>query len=277
MRGPTLAAALSLAFALQAAAQTGLPSIGAGRTVGGARPGGLIQGGPGRVTRPGPPVRPTPPSQIRPGIPDARLGAGGVRPNTGNIVYPGTPGANQGVGNILSPGLPSLPPIPSLQPIPSVVQPARPSIQEIDRPSGRERGRGVRGYAGAYPIYGVYSYPLVPNVIAVTGSTITRSGSGYVVTVGGEPAPQAERAAPKAAPVESSIVELPDADQLEPDYWLIALQGGLIYAVSEYVVEGRALRFTTLQGDEYVIPLGELDIDFTTKLNRDRGVEIDLE
>lgn len=277
MRGLTLSVALLLALASQAPAQIGVPSIGIGRSGGGARPGGLIQGGPGRVTRPGPPVRPAPPSQVRPGIPDARLGAGGVRPNTGNVVYPGTPGNNQSVGNILSPGLPSVRPIPSVQPIPSVVQPARPSIQEVDRPGDRHGRRAGRRFGGAYPIYGVYTYPLAPNVIAVTGSTITRSGSGYVVTVGGEPEPELETETAAPEPAESSIVELSDAERLEPDYWLIALQGGLIYAVSEYEIEARALRFVTLQGDEYVVPLAELDVDFTTKLNRDRGFEIELE
>ena len=272
MRGLTLTAALTLALASQAPAQ-GLSSIGIGRTGSSARPGGLIQGGPGRVTTQGPPVRPAPPSTIRPGVPDARLGAGSIRPNTGNIVYPGTP-HSRSVGNILTPGTPTV------QPIPSINQPARPSIQEIGRPGGRHRGRGVRSPGVVYPIYGVYTYPLVPSVIAVTGSTVTQSGSGYVVTVGEEPAPEAD--VPEASPAEpsaprSSIVEVPAEEQIEPDYWLIALQGGLIYAVSEYEIESRAFRFVTLQGDEYVVPLAELDVDFTTKLNRDRGVEIELE
>jgi hypothetical protein len=243
-------------MALPAGAQTGLSSIGVGR--GGSRPGGVIQGGPGRVASPAPARPPVAPSVIRPGIPDARLGAGGVRPNTGNIVYPGTPNG-RGVGNILTPGTPAV------QPIPSIVQPARPSVQEIGPQDGRHRGRGGRFGAGAYPVYGFYPYALVPNVIAVTGSTIARSSTGYVITVGDDTGADTEEPAS------------PPAERIETDYWLIALQGGLIYAVSDYGVEGRAFRFLTLQGDRYVVPLAELDVDFTMKLNRDRGVEIELE
>lgn len=268
MRGIVSTAFLVLALAFPAGAQTGIPSLGGGaRSGASARQGGLIQGGPGRVASP-PSPQPAPPSYIRPGAPDARLGAGSVRPNTGNIVYPGTPGNNQAIGNILSPGLPGAQPIPSLQPIPAVVQPARPAIQGVDPRGGRRRPPIF------YPIYGIYTYPLVPNAIAVTGSTVTQSGAGYAIAGGGEPVP--ERQAETRQKPEPGVVELGD-DKLAPSYWLIALQGGLIYAVSDYSIEARALRFTTLQGDAYVVPLAELDADFTVKLNRDRGVEIEQE
>jgi hypothetical protein len=234
----------------------GAMSLGAQSTV---RPGGLIQGGPGRVTSPLPPTPVRNGSSVTPGKPDARLGAGGVSPTTGNIVYPGTPG-NTNPGNILSPG------VPTAQPIPSVVQPPRQSPAQPGRPPERGHGRSHgRRFVGAFPIYGIYAYPMVPNVIEVPGSTVTRSGSGYVVNVGEEPAKAGEKAAD--APVNDE----------DPDYWLVALRGGLIYAVSGYAIEERAFRFVTLQGDEYVVPLAELDREFTTKLNRDRGVTIDLE
>ncbi|MEZ5364119.1 MAG: hypothetical protein R2748_17705 [Bryobacterales bacterium] len=113
----------------------------------------------------------------------------------------------------------------------------------------------------------------MPNVIAVTGgavtqSTVTQSGAGYVVTVGDH---SEEQPATESAQADAQ------AQQDAPDYWLIALQGGLIYAVSDFAVEGRAFRFVTLQGDEYVVPIAELDRAFTTKLNQDRGFAIRLE
>ena len=255
MRNLVLFLTFALGAALHALAQSTI------------RPGGQIQGGPGRVTSPLPPT-PTPGvSTVRPGIPDARLGAGGIRPYTGNIVYPGTPNGRS-VGNILSPGIPTT----AAQSIPSIVQPARQPPRPTAYGMGRERRHGsVRRYAGDYPVYGFYAYPLVPNVIAVTGSTMTRAGAGYVVTVGEEPAGEVEE---EARAVEEAT-EPPAAS--EPDYWLIALRGGLIYAVSDYTIESRALRFVTLQGDEYVVPLAELDRDFTVKLNQDRNVSIELD
>lgn len=250
MRNSVLFLTLTLILALPSAAQTVV------------RPGGGIQGGPGRITSPLPGTPGVSSSRPAPAAPDARLGAGGVHANTGNIVYPGTPGGGARPGSIITPGTPAA------QPIPSVVQPAarepRPGVGNIgEKGRGHHRGRRL---VGAYPIYGVYAYPAVPNVIGVSGSTITRSGGGYVVTVGGdEPQPDTP---PQEIPVDATG---------EPAYWLIALRGGLIYAVSDYVIEDRAFRFVTLQGDEYVVPIAELDRDFTAKLNRDRGVQIDLD
>jgi hypothetical protein len=248
MRGWSFVVTLTLVSAVQVGAQSSV------------RPGGSIQGGPGRVVSPLP-ATPSPGlSTVTPGKPDARLGAGGIRPFTGNIIYPGTPGGGA-PGNILSPGIPASP---ATQPIPSIVQPT-PDAPRPEPPRGGGRHPHGRRFIGAYPIYGVYAYPMVPNVIEVPGSTVTRSGTGYVVNVGEEQAQAQEQA--EDAP----------ADQKDAAYWLVALRGGLIYAVSDYVIEERAFRFVTLQGDEYVVPLAELDREFTVKLNRDRGVTIDLE
>ena len=239
MRNLVLFATLSVALASHAGAQSGVRS--------GVRP-----SQPARVPSPQPPPGV---STIQPGKPDARLGAGGVRPTTGNILYPGTPN-DRSPGNVISPGIPTI-----SQPVPSVVQPVPDPQASPVRDHGRGHHRGRR-FGGAYPVYGVYPY--IPNVIAVPGSTVVNSSSGYVITVGEE------------KPDEAAQQEAP-SDEAEPEYWLIALRGGLIYAVSGYALEERALRFVTLQGDEYVVPLAELDRDFTVKLNRDRGVQIELD
>jgi hypothetical protein len=165
---------------------------------------------------------------------------------------------------------------PASQPIPSIVQPPpRQPHPPARGDGGGGKGRHGRRYAGDYPLYGFYPYAFAPNVIAVPGSTMTRSGAGYVITVGDDEneGDEAEIPSTEASSPEETVA----ADAGDPDYWLIALRGGLIYAVSDYAIEARALRFVTLQGDEYVVPLAELDRSFTVKLNQDRNVRIELD
>jgi hypothetical protein len=60
------------------------------------------------------------------------------------------------------------------------------------------------------------------------------------------------------------------------DYWLIALHGGLIYAVERYEQRDQTLRFDTLKGEEFVVPSAELDRVLTKRLNADLGRPFDL-
>jgi hypothetical protein len=60
------------------------------------------------------------------------------------------------------------------------------------------------------------------------------------------------------------------------EYWLIALQGGLIYAAGSYEERDETFRFRTLEDKQFVVPLAEVDIAFTKKLNSDLGREFDL-
>ena len=57
---------------------------------------------------------------------------------------------------------------------------------------------------------------------------------------------------------------------------LIALEGGLIYAVDDYSVDPDTIRFTTTRGDTYVVSLRELDLELTEQLNEERGVRFTL-
>ena len=190
---------------------------------------------------------------------DPRLGAGNAARRPGNVVFPGTPGRTN-PGNVNTPGTPSAPAGGGM-----IVRPAEP---EPDRPYRRGDRYGRRGQTIVpvfVPLFGMYDYSVTPNVIAVPSNVQTRSSASHVIEVG--------KSAAADADAEPDRTELSDAP---PDFWLIALRGGLIYAVSEYGTEDRAVWFVTVQGDEYVAPLAEIDLAFTTKLNAERGFAIDL-
>jgi hypothetical protein len=110
-----------------------------------------------------------------------------------------------------------------------------------------------------------------------------RSRNSYIVTFPGS----RSQAAPN--PRVYDVRETPDGGvemtPIEPgrspaaapvavsDYWLIALQGGLIYAVERYEERDDTFRFRTVEGKQFVVPLAEVDLTFTAKLNGDLGRE----
>jgi hypothetical protein len=53
---------------------------------------------------------------------------------------------------------------------------------------------------------------------------------------------------------------------------LLVLKNGTGYVVTEYWVEAGALRYITSEGVRRALPLAELDLDMTVRLNRERGV-----
>jgi hypothetical protein len=89
---------------------------------------------------------------------------------------------------------------------------------------------------------------------------------------------------PYAAEAEPAEGELPaqgatqgaTQDAIEA-FDLIALQGGLIYAVGEHWLLGNTVHFVTMQGDHYVVSLQEVDLDLSVRLNRERGRKFLLE
>ena len=223
----------------------------------------------------------------------------------GSILSPGVPGGS-GHGNILTPGTPgenTTPQHPALAAPPGSIRPSQFGDAFDDR---FVRGRGRRGFRGPtvilpygvplyYPYYGSSSH----YVIEVPAGMATGSSSEHVVTV--DPGAQAE---PERLP-ESKIFEVrprtpgprgaggeveevplePDARGLgaaednpeEPFFHLIALKGGLIYAAREHWLEGNTLHYITTQGDRYVVPLAEVDLGFSERLNRERGMQFVLE
>lgn len=133
-----------------------------------------------------------------------------------------------------------------------------------------------------YPVFG---YDQTPNVIEVGPGNARRSSVGRVVVVGGGSRTVSSRTVVQEVDPEPEVAPAPEADpalteeprEVEKDYILIALAGGLIYAVESYELDFGTITFTTIQGERYVVSRAEVDIEFTRKLNAERGVEIDLE
>lgn len=215
---------------------------------------------------------------------DARVGAGGIRTSNPNILYPGSPSGGR-PGSILTPGTPRSPGASALPATPGAAVQAKP-------PAGRRHGRGnrVRGSRGYFPVYG-YGY----------GGVYIDSGSGPT-----EVAPDET----EDSTVSANVINVPPREPKQPprsrvfdvretvdgeietrnlddhasvqrqnpaaDYWLIALKGSLIYAADRYQQSDDTFRFRTLEGKEFVVPLAEVDVAFTEKLNADLGNDFRL-
>ncbi len=193
--------------------------------------------------------------------------------SSGNIVFPGTPGRSNR-GRITSPGLPTpRPPTNVLRPGAPAPAPRPPRPASFEQTPEPRRPRIPRRPVVYVPFYyPVFGYG-APDVIAVSPDHSTRSSARHVITVGGDRNGRQLTTVDRAADFERK----PSSDADGGVYYLIALNGGLIYAARTYVVEGGALRFMTLQSEEYVVSLAEVDRAFTLVLNQDRGVEIDLQ
>ena len=63
----------------------------------------------------------------------------------------------------------------------------------------------------------------------------------------------------------------------EPIYYLIALKGGPIYTSQEHWLQGGVLHFVTAEGKHNRVTLGQVDMDFTVQLNRERGLQLVIE
>jgi hypothetical protein len=63
----------------------------------------------------------------------------------------------------------------------------------------------------------------------------------------------------------------------QPVYYLIALKGGPIYTSQEHWLQGGVLHFVTAEGKHNRVTLGQVDMDFTVQLNRERGLQLVIE
>jgi hypothetical protein len=192
---------------------------------------------------------------------------------------------------------------------PSVVRPAAPHPGGIFAGPGIGRGRHGDGFPGrggfdrrgrsviVYPyIYFGYPYGYANGGYAVETGAATRASSNanyiieghldttsprepharvYEVGPGAADVPPREEAAPAEA--GEPPAEAAPAEPAEDVFYLIALKGGLIYAVREHWLLGNTVHFVTLQDDHYVVSLPEVDLDLTAKLNRERGLKFVLE
>ncbi len=218
---------------------------------------------------------------------DARVGAGGIGAHNPNILYPGSPSGGQ-PGSILTPGTPRSPGASALPATPGAAMQVKPPVRGGRRGRGPGRVYGSRGYV---PIYGGYGYGGVyidsgsgPTPVTQEEETAT-SSSANVITV-----PQQEPQKPphsrvfdvgKTADGEVTTRVLdhyPGQEGRRPaaDYWLIALKGGLIYAAESFEERDETFRFRTLEDKQFVVPLAEVDLAFTEKLNSDLGREFNV-
>lgn len=220
----------------------------------------------------------------QPAAPDARVGAGGIRAGSPNILYPGSPSGGQ-PGSILTPGTPRSPGASALPATPGAAVQVKPPAQGRH---GRGRVYGSRGYV---PVYGGYGYGGI-YVDSGSGSTevtqdndATTSSSANVRTVRlKEPVdPPRSRTFEVGETVDGEVTtrlldDYPGENRRRPPaaYWLIALKGGLIYAAGSYEERDETFRFRTLEDKQFVVPLTEVDLTFTAKLNSDLGREFSL-
>lgn len=218
--------------------------------------------------------------------PDARMGAGGVRPSNPNILYPGSPSGGR-PGSILTPGTPRSPGASALPATPGAAMQVRPPGQ-----GGRRHGKGrVFGSRGYLPVYVGYGYGGVyvdsgsgPTEVTQENDAAT-SNSANVRTV----RPREPQQPPRSRVFEVGetadgevttriLDDYPGENRRRPpaEYWLIALKGGLIYAAMSYEERDETFRFQTRDDKQFVVPLAEVDLAFTEKLNSDLGREFNL-
>lgn len=201
-----------------------------------------------------------------------------VAPGRPNIISPSGTGVTP--PNIVAPGLPRQPRTVAPRTVPQGVVPPGLQAEDPQRPP-RHRRPSRRGATRVFvPIYyPVFGYDQTPNVIEVGPGNARRSSVGRVVVVGGGARTVSSRTVVQE--VEPEITRAPEVEdeprEIETDYILIALAGGLIYAVESYELDFGAITFTTIQGERYVVSRAEVDVEFTQQLNAERGVEIDLE
>jgi len=237
------------------------------------------------------------------------VGAGGIRSGPANILYPGSPRGGQ-PGSILTPGTPRSPAASNLPGTPGASIHGGSNATRVPRNGRFRQGRGFGGrsgsfgrgfgfgqgfgFGGGFGVDGDLDYD--PGDFENEGEDARRDAKGdaegpqsrnsYVVGFPGT------RSQQSPTPRVYDVQETPDGriqmTPIEPgrspaaapaapsDYWLIALKGGLIYAVDRYEQSDETFRFRTLEDKQFVVPLAEVDLAFTQKLNRDLGREFNL-
>ncbi|MBI3666607.1 MAG: hypothetical protein HY236_10360 [Acidobacteria bacterium] len=210
-----------------------------------------------------------------------------VYPNT---YTPNTYGSVSGFGNVVYPGTGHAPG--TFSPF-SIVDPTfgtrlTNTVSGFGYPygygSGYGYGRGYRPYRGsntiiipyAYPVYVPYQEPLPydqpppapPQVIYIVPAGPDRSMTNTA------PPPQRDSVVTYVVPPRSEEPPAP-APAPQPLY-LIALKNHSIYSATEYWLEDDTLHYITLYGAHNQATLDQVDLEFTTRLNRERGIEFTL-
>jgi hypothetical protein len=131
-------------------------------------------------------------------------------------------------------------------------------------------------YGSYYPYVGdYYSYPSYqPNVgVSYAPPAQYSPSAGYQAQASQAPG-QYDQYGQALRPAASAAAAAPSDDA--STIYLIALQGGVVYAASSYQVSGGAVHYVTLDHAQKQTPLSGIDRDLTLRLNRQRGVPFNL-
>ncbi len=212
-------------------------------------------------------------------------------------------GSRSGFGNVLFPGTGSPPPLrnPLMQSFTSFAH--RLGTNVAGR--GIVRPRGIyKGFA-AWPYYGLpYVVPVYTAGFGYAGYAAPQPPQEIHVTVQGPAQPQppviinqyfgtsgGPEAASQAGSAESdsagpgfhhyqapvpSIKPPARAREAEPTVYLIAFKDRSIYPALSYWVEDDTLHYLTLEGAHNRASMDLIDVEFSERLNRERGLEFRL-
>lgn len=120
--------------------------------------------------------------------------------------------------------------------------------------------------------YDPQAYGPPPPVVYVVPGNPGQAPQGTAAPV--PPQPQSPGAVTYIVPQRDVSASAPESDA--QSFYLIALKNNSIYPVTAYWVQNGVLHYVTTQGAQNQIPLDQLDLDFTIRLNRDRGVAFRL-
>jgi hypothetical protein len=202
-------------------------------------------------------------------------GLGAQIRGVGSVVYPaggpGTPGVTRTVGSVVNPagGVPH-----------AVV----PGTRRPAGPASRNRG----GYA--YPVYigGYYAAPYISSYDEYDSSAYAPAQQPPAqtnVTVVMPPQQPVTPVVinynypPTAPPANADVAgdQTQDASAAEPSHYLIAFKDHTIYAATAYWVEGDTLHYFTAGNVHNQASLSLVDREFTARLNKEAGVEVNLQ
>lgn len=216
---------------------------------------------------------------------------------------PNVYGSSSGFGNVVFPGTGHAPG--TYSPF-SIVQPGFAAGLQ-NSVSGFGFGHGFRRFGQrsntivvpyGVPIYGGYGYGAggyygepYPAPYQEQPDAGVPYGQGYgepqppqvIYVVPSEPDRSTSTAAPQGPVIytvpphdNDGYVEVTPATPAKPIY-LIALKNASIYSATDYWVQDGTLHYLTTSGAHNQISLDQVDLDFTSRLNRERGVDFRLQ
>jgi hypothetical protein len=263
-------------FSLSALAQRGGGAgAGMGRGSGTGRGGG---GATGQTTSAGRTGSAAPRAGTRQfsAAPGVVSGTARVTPGFGQVFTPNTFGSVSGFGNVLFPGTGHAP---------GAFTPFSQTFGGNPAGGFRRFGRGATTVILPYavPIYGApYAAPYAPeDPQAYAGYAPAQAPPPQVIYI--VPAAPNGNAEPPAQPQSSGpmIYNVPPRENGSTEsvapagkrVYLIAVKNSSIYSATDYWVENDTLHYITPTGAHNQISMDQLDLDFTVRLNRERGID----